>query len=81
MNGDGTYDVFVTDNTNYSGQYKSIAMVLGGNLKAVRLADDPNSGYKLNYEISRVWNDNMYIYPIPEIVIQKNPNLTQNPGW
>ena len=81
MNGDGTYDVFVTDNTNYSGQYKSIAMVLGGNLKAVRLADDPNSGYKLNYEISRVWNDNMYIYPVPEIVIQKNPNLTQNPGW
>ena len=50
-------------------------------MKVVKLADDTKGGYRLNYEISRVWNDNMYIYPIPEIVIQKNPNLKQNPGW
>lgn len=81
LNGDGAYDVYVTDNKNYSGQYKNIAMVLGANQKVVKLEDDPAGGYKLNYEISRVWNDNMYIYPVPEVVIQKNMNLVQNPGW
>lgn len=81
LNGDGTNDVFVTEDSKYSGPYKSIAMHTGNNLKVVKLADDTKGGYRLNYEISRVWNDNMYIYPIPEIVIQKNPNLKQNPGW
>lgn len=81
LNGDGTNDVFVTEDSKYSGPYKSIAMSTGANLKVVKLADDTKGGYRLNYEISRVWNDNMYIYPIPEIVIQKNPNLKQNPGW
>lgn len=81
LNGDGTNDVFVTEDSKYSGTYKSIAMYTGDNLKVVKLADDTKGGYRLNYEISRVWNDNMYIYPIPEIVIQKNPNLKQNPGW
>lgn len=81
LNGDGTNDVFVTEDSKYSGPYKSIAMYTGANLKVVKIADDTKGGYRLNYEISRVWNDNMYIYPIPEIVIQKNPNLKQNPGW
>lgn len=81
LNGDGTNDVFVTEDSKYSGPYKSIAMYTCDNLKVVKLADDTKGGYRLNYEISRVWNDNMYIYPIPEIVIQKNPNLKQNPGW
>lgn len=81
LNGDGTNDVFVTEDSKYSGPYKSIAMYTGANLKVVKLADDTKGGYRLNYEISRVWNDNMYIYPIPEIVIQKNPNLKQNLGW
>lgn len=81
LNGDGAYDVYVTEDASYSGQYKSIAMVMGDNQKAVKLDDDPKGGYKLYYEISRVWNDNMYIYPVPEIVIQKNTNLSQNPGW
>lgn len=81
LNGDGTADVFVTENSSYSGQYKGIAMVMNSNQTVVQLDDDPKGGYKFNYVISRVWNDNMYIYPIPEVVIQKNPNLKQNPGW
>lgn len=81
LNGDGTYDVYVTEDTGYSGSYKSIAMTMEGNQQAVKLEDDPEGGYKLNYVISREWNDNMYIYPIPEVVIQKNTNLKQNPGW
>ena len=81
LNGDGTYDLFVTENAGYNGQYKPITMTLGANQTVKKLSDDKNGGYVLNYTISRVWNDNMYIYPIPEIVIQKNTNLTQNPGW
>ncbi len=80
LNGDGTYDVYVTEDSSYSGTYKGIAMYTGSNLKVTPI-EGGAKGYRLNYEISRVWNDNMYIYPIPEVVRQKNPNLTQNPGW
>ena len=30
---------------------------------------------------SRYWNDKMYLFPIPDSEIRKNPNLSQNPGW
>lgn len=80
LNGDGTYDVFITDDANYSGTYKSIAMHTTSN-QVVTPIDGGSKGYRLGYNITRVWNDNMYIYPIPEVVRQKNPNLTQNPGW
>ena len=29
----------------------------------------------------RVWEDKHYLYPIPDLDIIMNPNLTQNPGW
>lgn len=29
----------------------------------------------------RVWNDKMYLYPIPQTEIYMNGNLTQNTGW
>ena len=31
--------------------------------------------------VSRQWNDRMYLFPIPQTEIMKNPNLRQNPGW
>lgn len=31
--------------------------------------------------VSRQWNDKMYLFPIPQSELLKNPNLTQNPGW
>jgi starch-binding outer membrane protein, SusD/RagB family len=30
---------------------------------------------------NRVWNDNMYLYPIPQTELFINDNLVQNPGW
>lgn len=30
---------------------------------------------------ARMWDDKYYLYPIPQTELQKNPNLTQNPGW
>ena len=81
MNGDGVIDLYVTKDSNYpkSGTYKSVAMVLNDNQKAVKVSD--GEGYLLGYDLNRKWNDNMYIYPVPENVIQKNTNLKQNPGW
>lgn len=30
---------------------------------------------------SLVWDDKMYLFPIPDAEIRKNPNLKQNPDW
>ena len=83
LNGDGVNDVYVTADANYqkNGTYKSIAMTLNAQQKANKITGDPAGGYLLGYDMPRKWNDNMYIYPVPENVIQKNTNLTQNPGW
>ena len=83
LNGDGVNDVYVTADANYqkNGTYKSIAMTLNEQQKANKITGDPAGGYLLGYDMPRKWNDNMYIYPVPENVIQKNTNLTQNPGW
>ncbi len=83
LNGDGTYDVYVTADANYqkNGTYKAITMTLNDHQVVEALADDPAKGYKLGYVMPRKWNDNMYIYPVPESVILKNDNLKQNPGW
>jgi hypothetical protein len=83
LNGDGTYDVYVTADANYqkNGTYKAITMTLNDHQVVEALADDPAKGYKLGYVMPRKWNDNMYLYPVPESVILKNDNLKQNPGW
>jgi len=31
--------------------------------------------------VQREWQERKYLYPIPQVHIQRNPNLTQNPGW
>ena len=30
---------------------------------------------------NRLWDDKMYLYPLPQSGNQKNPKLEQNPGW
>lgn len=30
---------------------------------------------------NRTWDNKMYLFPIPDTEIRKNPNLTQNPDW
>lgn len=48
-------------------------------------ARDPETGeYRNTYSVeigSRVWNDKLYLRPIPTSEIEINPSLTQNPGW
>jgi hypothetical protein len=31
--------------------------------------------------VSRQWADKMYLFPVPQTEIMKDPNLTQNTGW
>ena len=63
--------------------HQKILAHLTSNQKLKKLEDDPNGGYVMYYAYGdrRVWNDNMYLYPIPTQVGIMNPNLTQNPGW
>ncbi|MGN0230853.1 MAG: RagB/SusD family nutrient uptake outer membrane protein, partial [Muribaculaceae bacterium] len=43
------------------------------------------NGYDLAWDCSedakRVFADKQYLYPIPAMVITRNPNITQNSGW
>lgn len=32
-------------------------------------------------DVQREWEERKYVYPIPQVHIQRNPNLTQNEGW
>ena len=32
-------------------------------------------------KVNRLWDDKMYLFPIPQTEILKNPNLKQNPNW
>ena len=80
INGDGTFDAYFTKDTKYSGEYKSIAVTVSKPLDLKKLQD--GEGYILDYNgQSRIWNENMYLYPIPANVITLNPAITQNPGW
>ena len=38
-------------------------------------------GYRKTKIQDRVWEDRMYLYPIPQDEIYKNPDLGQNEGW
>ena len=43
-----------------------------------------NADGSFKYEITksaRNWEDKMYLFPIPQTEMQKNPALEQNPGW
>ena len=42
--------------------------------------DDGSISYT-RQNVSRQWNDKMYLFPIPQTELMKNSNLTQNPGW
>ena len=50
-------------------------------VKITKLDGDVLQFQRFLYE-SRLWNDRMYLYPIPQSELFKNTNLNpQNPGW
>jgi hypothetical protein len=52
-------------------------------IKRLRIKQSGNSFvYTVETDANaRVWDDKMYLYPIPQDERDKNENLTQNPGW
>ena len=48
-------------------------------MKLIKEADGNITYMRKN--VSRQWDDKMYLFPIPQSERSKNPNLTQNPGW
>ena len=52
------------------------------NLQVVKTG---KTGYYLAWNLQndskRVWGKKQYLYPIPSLVMVKNPNIIQNPGW
>lgn len=82
LNGDGTYDAYFYETGTVPDNYKAIGVYVGTDKKNVLNVEKVNGGYLIKYNISgRDWPKRQYLYPIPQVVIQKNPNLTQNPGW
>ena len=87
MNGDGVNETYFTDvdpeNWGELGENATIAVELTAQKTLKKLEDDPNGGYVMEYVApnKRIWEDNMYLYPIPTQVGIMNPNLVQNPGW
>ena len=83
MNGDGTYDAYFYD-TDVIGDesYASIGVYVGTGKNNVLNVNPVQGGYLMKYNYAgRQWPQRQYLYPIPEVVIQLNPNLFQNPGW
>lgn len=83
LNGDGKIDVYFYESDNLSKPvFKSIAVYVGSNNHNLQNIIKVDGGYMLKYNMSgRSWPARQYLYPIPETVRQKNPNLAQNPGW
>lgn len=82
LNGDGTYDAYFYESGSVPSAYKGIGVNVGTDKKNVLNVEQVNGGYLIKYNITgRAWPERQYLDPIPQVVIQKNPNLTQNPGW
>lgn len=55
---------------------------MGTNKSNVLNVKPVQGGYLMEYNYAgRSWPARQYLYPIPEVVIQFNTNLSQNPGW
>jgi hypothetical protein len=85
LNEDGVLDVAfykVLPATRPSGvTYINVAPTIGTAVNAQRLSKDNFGEVTWQANISRSWTDKNYYYPIPQVDINTNPNLKQNPGW
>ena len=83
MNGDGTDDVYFYDTDAIGNEaYSSIGVYVGTNKNNVLNVERVSGGYVLKYNYAgRQWPARQYLYPVPEVVVQFNSNLKQNPGW
>ncbi|MBL1407625.1 RagB/SusD family nutrient uptake outer membrane protein [Sphingobacterium faecale] len=84
MNGDGINDICFYSTTSprpaateSTVTYVQITARVGDAATTFGINEDNC----LVYRLERIWNDKMYLYPIPQAALNVNPELGQNPGW
>ena len=86
LNGDGVPDVCFTLNESVQNPvpgvtYVMVAATNAGKVNPQRLKEETKGEITWLNNISKHWDEAHYLYPIPEMDIIMNPNLSQNPGW
>ncbi|WP_346318057.1 RagB/SusD family nutrient uptake outer membrane protein [Chitinophaga sp. YIM B06452] len=83
LNGDGIKDVYFYQGTKPTSTTPGIAFVDVSPSTAVGRIQLSNgtSGEVIWNPGPRQWTDAKYLYPIPQTVRDRNPNLGQNPDW
>ncbi len=86
LNEDGILDVAFYQGSKPSPgvsgvEYVNVSAMIGTNQNSQRLKNDTNGELTWMNNLTRVWEDKHYYYPIPKTDILKNPNLGQNTGW
>jgi hypothetical protein len=62
--------------------YVNVNATLSNNtVNPQRLSNDTYGELTWLNNISRIWEDKKYLYPIPQADIVVNPALKQNPWW
>jgi len=59
----------------------AIARYKGAKVKSTLINGVPYIDVRLGTPYVPVWDDKMYLWPIPVNAISQNPNLVQTPGW
>ncbi len=61
--------------------YVDVSSTISGKVNSQKLKNGTSGELTWMTEISRKWNDKLYLYPIPQADLLLNPKLGQNPGW
>lgn len=61
--------------------YVDVSATISGKVNSQKLKNGTSGELTWMTEISRKWNDKLYLYPIPQADLLLNPKLGQNPGW
>jgi hypothetical protein len=61
--------------------YVDVSPTISGAKNSQQLKNGTSGELTWMNEIARKWDDKMYYYPIPQVDLQRNPALGQNPGW
>ena len=82
LNEDGTPDVYFYTGTAPTSQIAGVLYINvsgGSQQRSLQGGDHGDLEWLMN--VQRIWNDNMYLYPISSTDLAVNPKLGQNPGW
>ncbi|NTS39797.1 RagB/SusD family nutrient uptake outer membrane protein [Flavisolibacter sp. BT320] len=86
LNEDGILDVVFYQGTRPSPALNGVTYVdvspkIGTAINSLQLKNGTSGELIWMNEIQRKWHEKNYLYPIPLNDLQRNPKLTQNPGW